>query len=345
MYGTGLKGIRIHVSLFLFVMVLAPLSSAVAQQEKERKGPAIRADLEVNFEAQNHADENRWVFDYPIYGNIGIIYAGGGVEAAASVDLIDEVSIGETYIRGGMDDSYLQLGYYTETWRTGYSWSVVDILNKRDDRYPNNIFYRNIMRPNPIINMSIGGETYLQQIVVSQKYEALDSVDDALIGMHSLIIRKGFMTGLGFIRHAGYPPPMIFLTGKTERRRTNVWVELAWWVYEDRPDQVNAVVGGRQQFSSVQMIGEFIVENSDLILFLEEELQVSSRATMGIRSYMYLNNFSASLDVFVSTDVDEFVKMDLGGMFFFGKEGSYFSRYDPEEDNDNKIYLRLLFSF
>jgi hypothetical protein len=37
--------------------------------------------------------------------------------------------------------------------------------------------------------------------------------------------------------------------------------------------------------------------------------------------------------------------MDLGGMYFFGKKGSYFSRYDPEMDNDNKIYFRLLYSF
>ena len=345
MYGTGLKGIRTTLCFFLFVVILACSSSAQAQQEKERSGPTIRADLEVRFEAQNHADENRWVFDYPIYGNIGIIYQNNVVEAAASVDLIDEVSIGESYIRGGMDSSYLKLGYYAETWRTGYSWSVVDILNKRDDRYPNNVFYRNIMRPNPIINMSIGGKTYLQQIVVSQKDETLDSVDEALIGLHSLIIRKDFMTGLGFFRTAGHPPPMIFLTGKTEGGRTGVWVELAWWILEDRPDQVNAVVGASQQFSSAKLIAEFIVENSDLILYLEEEFQAGSRASLDIRSYMYLNKFSASLDVFVSTDVDEFIRMDLGAMFFFGKEGSYFSRYNTLEDNDNKIYLKLLFSF
>ena len=345
LFKTGMNGFKTCFGFILFVMVIACASTAGAQQQRKKEGPAIRADLEVNFEAQDHADENRWVFDYPIYGNIGILYEGDGVEAAASLDLIDEVYIGETYIRGGAQNSYLKLGYYTEAWRTGYSWSVVDILNRRDDRYPNNVFYRNIMRPNPVVNMSIGGEKYLQQLVVSQKDESLDSVGDALLGLHSVVIRKDFMTGIGVIRPVGHPPPMFFVTGKTESRQTSAWVEVAWWVLDDTPDRVNALIGGRQQFSSAHMIGELILEDNNFILYLEQESRVSSRTALAIRSYMYLNTFSASLDLFVSTDVDRFVRMDLGAMLFFGSEGSYFSRYDPEQDNDNKIYLKLLFSF
>jgi len=341
----GLNGSKTCFGLILFVMVIACGSTAGAQQERKKEGPTIGADLEVNFEAQDHADENRWVFDYPIYGNIGIRYEGDAVEATASLDLIDEVCMGETYIKGGAQNSYLKLGYYTEAWRTGHSWSVVDILNRRDDRYPNNVFYRNIMRPNPIVNMSIGGEKYLQQLVVSQKDESLDSVEDALLGLHSLVIRKDFMTGIGIIKPAGHPPPMIFITGKTEARQTSAWVEVAWWVLDDTPDRVNALIGGRQQFSSIDMIGELILEDNDCVLYLEQESRVSSRAALDIRSYLYLNTFSASLDLFVSTDVDRFVKMDLGAMLFFGSEGSYFSRFDMEQDNDNKIYLKLLFSF
>jgi hypothetical protein len=336
---------RLLASLSLLVTIPAAGTTALSQQQREREGPYIRADLEVNFEAQQRADENRWVFDYPIYGNIGIHYEGGDVEAAASVDLIDEVSIGETYIRGGAGTSYLKLGYYTETWRTGYSWSVVDLLNKRDQRYPNNVFYRNIMRPNPIINMSIGGEQYLQQVVVSQKDENQDSVEDALIGIQSLIRRQDFLTGIGIIKRAGHPPPMIFVTGKTQGARTSAWTEIAWYILENSPDRVNALIGGSQSFSSVKMVGELVLEDNDFILYLEQETRVTTRAALDIRSYMYLNKFSASLDLYLSTDVDTFVRMDLGGMFFFGGEGSYFSRYDPLQDNDNKIYLKLVFSF
>lgn len=345
MYGKRLYWFRMLAPLFLIVMLLAFCSPAAAQQKRDRQGPALRADLEVNFELQHLASENRWVIGYPLYGNIGIIYEGEGVEAAASVDLIDEVSIGETYVRGGADYSYLQLGYYTETWRAGYSWSVVDVLNRHDDRYPENVFYRNIMRPNPVMTLSIGGDNYAQQIVVSQKEEQLDSVDDALIGLHSLISRKGFMSGLGFIRHAGYPPPLLFLTGKTEGRRTSGWMEVGWWIYKDGPDRVKGVIGGRQNFSSAFIIAEIIVQDSDLILFLEEEMRVGSRVSLDIKSYVYLNSFSVAIDSYVSTAVDAHVRMDLGGMYFFGQEGSYFSRYDPEQDNDNKIYLRLFFSF
>jgi hypothetical protein len=340
------QGFRLYVFLFLSIcMVFGHAVTARAQQSSERDVPTVRADLEVNFEAQNRADENRWVFDYPIYGNIGVIYEGDDVEAAASVDLIDEVSIGETYVQGGSQNSYLKLGYYTETWRTGYAWSVVDILNRRDDRYPSNVFYRNIMRPNPVINMSIGGSQSLQQIVVSQKDEELDSVEDALLGFHSLIISRDFKTGIGIIRRIGNPPPMIFLTAKTEVGQTSAWAEISWWVLEDRPDRVNALVGGQQRFASAQLIGEFIIDNNDLILYLEQESRMGSRARFDIRSYMYLNTFSASLDIFVSTDVDQYVRVDFGTMLFFGKEGSYFSRHDPLQDNDNKIYLKLLFSF
>jgi hypothetical protein len=138
---------------------------------------------------------------------------------------------------------------------------------------------------------------------------------------------------------------MIFITGKTEARQTSSWVEMAWWVLDDASDRVNALIGGRQQFASTHMIGELILEDNNFILYLEQESRVSSRTALDIRSYMYLNTFSASFHLFVSTDVDRYVKMDLGTMLFFGSEGSYFSRYDPEQDNDNKIYLKLLFSF
>ena len=333
-------------SLFVIAVMLAlASSSAEAQQKRDRQGPKLLGDLEVNFEIQHRADEDEWVFDYPIYGNIGILYEGEGVEAKVSVDLVEEISIGETYIHGGAGYSYLQIGYYTETWRTGYSWSVVDILNRYDERYPNSVFYRNVMRPNPMITLSFGRENYAQQVVVSQREEQFQSVDDALIGLHSLISRTGLVSGLGFIRYAGHPPPLLFLTGKTEGKRTSGWVEVGWWIRKDAPDTVNSVLGGRQNFSSAFIIAEFIVDDSDLILFLEEEMGVGSRITIDLRSYMYLNEFSAGIDTFFSTAVNEYVQIDLGGMYFFGKDGSYFTRYDPEMDNDDKIYLRLLYSF
>jgi hypothetical protein len=345
MFGKRLCVCRLYPLFLVVMLALVSFSSAAAQQKREQQGPELRVDLEVDFELQQRADEDEWVFDYPIYGNVGVLYEGEGVEAAVSADLIGEVSIGETYILGGARYSYLQIGYYTETWRTGYSWSVVDILNRRDARYPNNIFYRNILRPNPMIALSFGGDNYAQQVVVSQREEQFQAVDDALIGLHSLISRNGFFSGLGFIRYAGRPPPLLFLTGKTEGIRTSGWVEVGWWIRKDAPDTVNGVLGGRQNFSSAFIIAEFIVEDSNLYLFMEEKMEVGSRISLDLRSYLYLNDFSAAIDAFFSTAVDDHVKMDLGGMIFFGKAGSHFSRYDPETDNDDRMYLRLLYSF
>jgi hypothetical protein len=326
--------------MLLFVGTAAPLG---AQQGEEKAKPSVRADLQVFFEAKHRASEDYWAFDYPIYGNIGVLYEGDGLEAAVSVDLIEKVFIGDTYVLGGRDYSFLKLGNFTETWRTGYSWSVIDILNKRDDRYPNNVFWRNILRPNPMFAVSVGGRGWAQQILASQK-EGSEKIDDQLLGARSLILQSVFETGIGIIRHAGYPPPLLFLTAKNESERTSAWLELGWWIYQDSPDTVNGVIGARQDFRSAYVVAEFIVEYSNLILFLEQKSGVTRRIAFDIQSYLYLNDFSAALKSYITTAVEEHTDLEFGTLLFFGEEGSYFTRFDPLTDNDNQIYIKLDFS-
>jgi hypothetical protein len=327
---------------FILIAVSAPLR---AQDGKEKDQPHLRGDLEVLFQAQHRADEKAWAFAYPLYGRFGVLYPGEGFEAAVSVDLIEEVSLGETYIRGGEDYSYLKLGYFTETWRTGSSWSVIDVLNRRDGRYPNNVFYKNVLRPNPMILVSFGGGGWAQQIVVSQKEES-ERVNDALLGARSLLFRDGGVEfGLGVAGRAGHPPPLLFLTLKNEAARTETWAEVAWWMYGGAPDTVNGVLGAKQGFASAIVRGEFIVDESTLILFLEELTELNPLVSFGFQSYLYFNNFSAALKPFVSTDLGELVVVEAGTLLFFGEEGTYFSRYSELEDNDNQFYLRLALEF
>jgi len=333
-----------YLILLISVFFLGALISARAQQPDERDQPRLRGDLEVLLEVQHRADENYWAFEYPLYGNLGVLYEGEELEAALSVDLIEEVSIGETYIRGGRDYSYLKLGYYTETWRTGYSWSVVDILNDRDERYPNHVFYRNILRPNPMATMSFGGKGWAQQIIASQKQES-ERVEDTLLGVRSLLFRTGFESGFGVIRYAGYPPPLIFLTVKSESERTIAWGEVGWWVYMGAPDTVNGVIGVRQSFTSTFVVAEFIVQGSDLLLFLEEQSQINRYIAFDVQSYLYFNQFSTAFKAYVSTTLGERALVELGTILFFGEEGTYFSRYNIFEDNNNQIYLRLAYSY
>jgi len=327
---------------FTLIAVSAPLR---AQDEKEKDQPHLRGDLEVLFQAQHRADERAWFFEYPLYGHFGVLYPGEGFEAAISVDLIEEVSLGETYIRGGEDYSYLKLGYFTETWRTGSSWSVIDILNERDERYPNNVFYRNVLRPNPMILVSFGGGGWAQQIIASRKEES-ERVDDALLGVRSLLFSGGGLeSGLGAAGRVGHPPPLVFLTLKNEAARTETWAEVGWWIYGDAPDTVNGVLGAKQSFASAFVIGELIVDESKLILFLEELTELNPLVSFGFQSYIYFNFFSAALKSFVSTNLGELTVVEAGTMLFFGEEGTYFSRYTELEDNDNQLYLRLALEF
>jgi hypothetical protein len=333
------------LSLALCTLVLLTASIPLsAQEKKQREQLELRGDLEVLFQVQHRADENIWAFEYPLYGNLGVLYPGAGFEAAVSIDLIEGVSLGETYIFGGRDYSYLKLGYNTETWRKGYAWSVIDLLNMRDDRYPDNVFYRSVLRPNPMISVSFGGSGWAQQILASQKGDS-ERVEDALLGARSLLFREGFETGLGVIRRAGYPPTLLFFTLGNTEARTEVWAELGWWVYRDVPDTVNGVLGAKQSFTSAFVVAEFVVDESSLLLFLEELTELNGLVSLGLKSYLYLNRFSAALKPYVSTTVEELIVVELGTMLFFGEKGTYFSRYREYEDNHNQLYLRLFFSF
>jgi hypothetical protein len=336
-----MKPLSLVLCTFVLLLVSAPLS---AQEDKEQDQLKVRGYLEVFFQVQDRVDENYWAFGYPLYGNLGVLYPGDDFEAAVSIDLIEGLSLGETYILGGKDYSYLKLGYYTETWRTGYAWSVIDILNRRDDRYPNNVFYRSVLRPNPMASVSFGGSGWAQQILTSQKGDS-ERVEDALLGARSLLLRDGFETGLGVIRRVGHPPPLIFLTLRNEEARTDVWAELGWWVYRDVPDTVNGVLGAKQSFASASVVAEFVVDESNLLFYGEEVTQLNRLVSFGFQSYLYFNSFSAALRSYVSTTVAELLVVELGSMLYFGKAGTYFSRYHEEEDNDNQFYLRLFFSF
>ena len=120
---------------------------------------------------------------------------------------------------------------------------------------------------------------------------------------------------------------------------------MGWWIYSSAPDTVNGVLGAKQSFSSAFVKGEFIVDESKLILFLEELTELNPPVSFGFQSYLYFNFFSAALKSFVSTDLGEIIVVEVGTLLFFGEEGTYFSRYTEVEDNDNQLYLRLALEF
>jgi hypothetical protein len=334
------KGL-VPLMAMLCMSVCVPLH---AQEGSQRDLPKFRGDLAVLFEAKHKAQDDTWVFDYPIYGNVGLLYEREGVEAALSLDIINELDLGPTYILGGRDSSFLKLGFYTETWRTGYSWSVIDILNERDERYPNYIFYRNYLRPNPMLYLSVGGKDWAQQFIVSQKTPSTQ-VKDALLAARSLLTQERFETAIGIIRLAGEPPPLFLFTANTTGGRSSAWLELGWWIYQHEPDTVNGVMGGRQDFSTAHVIAELIVDYSDLLLYLEQESRITELVLFNAQGYTYLNKFSLALKSYITTSIEKHTAVELGFILFFGEKGTYFSRYTTLEENDNQIYLRLSYNF
>jgi hypothetical protein len=188
-----------------------------------------------------------------------------------------------------------------------------------------------------------GSDSSRQQLVASQR-ESVEDVDDILLGARSFVTGADFETSLGVVRHAGYGPPLYFLTAETGGGRSSAWLEVGWWLYRDAPDRVNGVMGARQDFSSAFVLAEFIVEDSDLLLFLEEEMQLNPYILFDAQVYMYLNRYSAALKAGFTTDIDARITMELGTILFFGGEDSYFSRYNPGTDNHNRVYISLSYS-
>jgi hypothetical protein len=331
---------RLYTLLVVFLSLFA-----VAEGAERREPIRLFGDLEVGVEIEYRAPEDNYVFDFPLYGDMGLLYQGAVVESALSLELIEEVSIGESYIMGGSGFSYLKLGFLREDWGKGYSASVIDILNMRDDRYPENFFYRNEMRPNPLFLLSIGKGDMAGQIALSHKEENIESVNDALLGIQSFVMRTGVDISVGTIREIGNPPPLFFLGARGEGSSYGVWMEFGWWYYGDGPDRVDTIIGARQDLARSQVTAEFILEKARPFLFFEEKIQSDSRILFNLRGYTYLKSFSTAINGYIETSVDEKTILQLGTYLFFGGRGTYFSRFIEPGDNDNTVYIKLYYAF
>jgi hypothetical protein len=96
-------------ALLVFFLSLFPVAEGAERREPMR----LFGDLEVRVEFEYRAPEDDYLFDFPLYGDLGLLYQGDVVESALSVELIEEVVIGESYIMGGSGVSYLKLGFFT----------------------------------------------------------------------------------------------------------------------------------------------------------------------------------------------------------------------------------------
>ncbi len=330
------------VVVLWFCQILMAQTPAPAVRKTEPV-PVITADFMSSFELSYRASENFYKFDLPFYGTAALSFEEDSLQSVFSVELNDTIAPGDTYIRGGTDDSYMKIGYYRENWGTGRSVSVINELNRRDARYPANIFYRNYRSPNPLFTLSLGDGEFVSQAAVSLREDDIESADDALFGFQLFTRQINTTVGIGMIRYVGYPPPLFFLKAGIEEDRNSAWFEAGWHYNKDRPDRVDLVIGAMQKFERASVTGEFILQSADPLLFIKENFILGEPITFTIGGFIYVPTFSSALNAYFTVAFAEKASLDLGTFLFFGKEGSFFSRYDGD-DHNNSVYLRLHFT-
>jgi hypothetical protein len=319
------------------------LLAAPAAWCRTQEGLLLTGGMDVSFEYLRDKGENDEYFSYPLHGTLGLEYESGAVSGLISVDVdggADEpvAGPGESYLKAGEGASYITMGYTTARWGVSPGYSVVDILNPPDDRFPPTIFNVNRRRPSPLFVMSFGGGLTASEIAFSHRDEDIDSVNDETFGVRVSTLGSANTLGIGMIRQVGSPPPLFFLTFERTGESGNVWLELGWWSLPEREDELDGVIGFSQEFASASYELEFIVQNGKHFLRLYTRF-LPAEYGLNLETFFFLPTFSSALDTYLSIPVDEKTEFDFGGRFFLGREGSHFSRL--REDNDNALYFRL----
>jgi hypothetical protein len=328
----------------LLILVIVPSAHALcAVRETPKMYGALRTEAGIRY----RTDEDRYLFDFPVYGNLGVGYAAGILESTISVDYAGEPGLGETYIRGGTRYSYLKIGNYSDRWGNGHSISPVSVLNGRDERYPENVFHLQRYRPNPMFTMGVGRELIHGEFVVSGRDGVSSSLYDARLGARIRGMWEGYDMSLGFVRRAGMPPSLFFLTARTEEPDYSIWSEIGWVSNAFSDDLGSLVVGYRREVAVTSVTAEYAIWGANSLILLENLFRLNQGLDAGAKLFLHFADFrdawSAAMNLYFRLGVEKDAFLEPGIILFFGKPGTYLAPY--EKDNDNGIYLRFLFSF
>jgi hypothetical protein len=326
--------------VFLLVFLCVPWMSFADVREQ----PVIRGGIESSAALRYRAPEDSYEIDYPLYATVGFFYKTETLESFISIDYIDELALGETYLLGGTEYSHIKIGYYNELWGTGYALSPLDAVNPRDERYPQNVFYRTRYAPVPNFRMTFGNEVRYTQIVLSHTSPGeVQTVEDTELRVRAAWQGEGSIAGLGFVRRLGAPPPLFFITAKSDNESSTVWMELDWEYRAEAKDLWSFVLGTRRRFQSSEVYAEYVLDRSKTSLFFFEELlQVHPIAQFNLRTFVHIPDFSSAFNGCIRLTVNPYLEFSPGFYFFFGKAGKHFSPL--QEDNNNVVYLKLTYT-
>ncbi|MBN2323033.1 MAG: hypothetical protein JXQ30_04805 [Spirochaetes bacterium] len=328
----------------LLILVFFPSAPALCAG---RETPKLYGALQAEAGLRYRTNEDRYLFDLPLYGSLGVEYAAGILESKISVDYADEAGLGETYIKGGTTYSYLKIGNFSDRWGNGYSISPVSILNGRDGRYPENVFHLTRYRPNPMFTMGVGSKLIHGEFAVSGREGVPASIYDAFLGTRISGMWEGYDMSLGFVRRAGIPPSLFFLTAGTKEPDYSVWSEIGWVSNAFGDDLGSLVVGYRREAAMASVTAEYALWGANSLMLIENMLHLQPGLDAGAKLFLHFSDFrdawSAATNLYFRLGIEKEAFLEPGIILFFGKPGTYLGPY--EEDNNNGIYLRFLFSF
>jgi len=331
------------VICILLLFSQAVLSFGTALAEQNRDIPQIHGGLETTMELKYRANEKLYKLDFPLYGSLQLLYENERINTAVSLDYIGESGIGETYLLGGTEYSYMKIGYYASDWGYGYSISPLGSLNIIDDRYPSNIFYRKNYLPHPCFTMTVGSQRFHQQTVFTNREKNIESVKDTDLGLRAIWNENGSTVSLGLIRKLGYPPPLFFLTVENLGDLGNLWIELCWEYYKTSRDIWSFVFGVKRELSSAVLCAEYVMDGAQNFIFLEEIFLFNPSAQFDLKGFFHIPDMSSAFNGSIPMSVERNLVFEPGFYLFLGKKDKYFSPL--KEDNNNSIYFKLKYSF
>jgi hypothetical protein len=316
---------------------------------KPALGFQLRDDLQLTGELETSVGlyylrpKKHLAVDFPLYFQTGLFYDGGQLESAVSVSFRQELDIGETYIKGGSDYSYLKIGYFSEEWGKGYSVSTLRVLNRRDDRYPSNIFYRKKYRPEPAMIFTFGEQDLYQQIVLSNSTDNITSIKNTGIGFRGISVRDNSEFSIGYFSRIGYFPALIFTTVEDTSPGQRVWLDFGFDYYKNKPPVWYSSLGFSRELPEAVLTAEYVIDGHNTYFFAEEEMSVNEAALFDIKIFLHVPDLSSAFNAAFVIEAQKDFLFEPGAYFFIGKRGKYFS--PREGDNDDELYLKLSYSF
>ncbi|UCB47128.1 MAG: hypothetical protein JSV25_06860 [Spirochaetota bacterium] len=335
----------LFVSIVIILIVSFPAIKLSAQQRREL--PDIHGKLETAVGLKYITSEDLYSFSFPLYGWLQLTHETGILHAVVSLDYINEPGLGETYVKGGSDYSYLKIGNYTEDWGVGYALSSISILNSIDDRYPQNIFYQRFHRPNPMFTMTVGNEELHEQFVISARDEGIPTIYNTYLGFRMAGRWAEYDMSIGFIRRTGLPPPLFFITAKREGAASSLWTELGWEYVGNVADLGGLIFGYWQKLYQTELTFEYTIWGANSYFFVENSLLLNDFLGVGVKGFVHFSDvrdaWSSALNLFLSMGIEKGLDLEPGVYLFFGKPYTPLSPH--KRGNDNELYLRFTYQF